>query len=51
MAREPEIAARSREVVARRFTLDRMARTLAAAYRRAAGVSSLALPVEEGRAA
>jgi glycosyltransferase involved in cell wall biosynthesis len=51
LAREPEIAVRSREVVERRFTLDRMARTLAAAYRRAAGVSSLALPVEEGRAA
>ncbi len=47
----PETAARTREVVDARFTLDRMARTLAAVYRIAAGVSTLALPVEEGRAA
>jgi glycosyltransferase involved in cell wall biosynthesis len=36
LAREPGTAARTRDVVERRFTLDRMAQTLAAVYRTAA---------------
>ena len=42
---------RTRSVVDARFTLSRMARTLAAVYRVAAGAGTLALTVEEGRAA
>ncbi len=50
---DPRTAGRARDVVEARFTLDRMARTLAAVYRIAAGASTLALPVDaaEDRAA
>jgi glycosyltransferase involved in cell wall biosynthesis len=51
LAADPETGARTRAVVDARFTLSRMARTLAAVYRVAAGTSTLALAVEEGRAA
>jgi glycosyltransferase involved in cell wall biosynthesis len=51
LAADPKTGARTRAVVDARFTLSRMARTLAAVYRIAAGSSTLALAVEEGRAA
>lgn len=50
LARDPHTAERTREVVDSRFTLDRMARTLAAVYRIAAGARTLALPVDPGLA-
>lgn len=51
LAPDPATGERARGVVTERFTLDRMARTLAAVYRIAAGASTLALNVEEGQAA
>ena len=51
LAADPATGERTRGVVEERFTLDRMARTLAAVYRIAAGASTLALTVEEGQAA
>ncbi len=51
LATDPATGERARSVVDARFTLTRMARTLAAVYRIAAGASTLALTVEEGRAA
>jgi glycosyltransferase involved in cell wall biosynthesis len=51
LAADPRTGERTRTVVDARFTLNRMARTLAAVYRIAAGASTLALTVEEGRAA
>jgi glycosyltransferase involved in cell wall biosynthesis len=45
LSRERTTAARTRAVVEQRFTLDRMARTLAAVYRITAGASTLAIPV------
>jgi glycosyltransferase involved in cell wall biosynthesis len=51
LAADPRTGERTRAVVDARFTLSRMARTLAAVYRIAAGASTLALTVEEGRAA
>jgi glycosyltransferase involved in cell wall biosynthesis len=51
LARDPSTSQRTRAVVDARFTLGRMARTLAAVYRIAAGARTLTLPVEEGRTA
>jgi glycosyltransferase involved in cell wall biosynthesis len=51
LAADPATGERTRGVVEERFTLDRMATTLAAVYRIAAGAGTLALNVEEGRAA
>ncbi len=51
LAEDAATGERTRSVVDARFTLNRMARTLAAVYRVASGASTLALPVEEGRAA
>jgi glycosyltransferase involved in cell wall biosynthesis len=51
LATDPATGERARSVVDARFTLTRMARTLAAVYHIAAGVGTLALAVEEGRAA
>ncbi len=51
LAREPDTAARARAIVDERFTLERMARTLAAVYRSAVGAETLAHPVEGSRAA
>jgi glycosyltransferase involved in cell wall biosynthesis len=51
LAADPATGERTRSVVDARFTLSRMAHTLAAVYRIAAGASTLALTVEEGRAA
>ncbi len=48
LATDPATGDRTRAVVQARFTLDRMARTLAAVYRIAAGASTLALPVDAG---
>jgi glycosyltransferase involved in cell wall biosynthesis len=45
LSRERTTADRARAVVEERFTLERMARTLAAVYRVAAGATTLALPV------
>ncbi len=53
LAEDPEAARRTRAVVEKRFTLDRMARTLAAVYRSTAARSTRTLPgdVRVGRAA
>ncbi len=51
LARDPDTAARTRAVIDGRFTLPRMARTLSAVYRIAAGARTLALPVDRGLAA
>ncbi len=51
LAADPATAERARAVVESRFTVEHMARALAAVYRIAAGARTLALPVEEGRAA
>ena len=51
LAADPATGERTRDIVEERFTLDRMARTLAAVYRIAAGSSTLALTVGEGQAA
>jgi glycosyltransferase involved in cell wall biosynthesis len=51
LAREPGTAARARAVVDERFTLERMARTLAGVYRFAAANRSLRQPVEQYRVA
>jgi glycosyltransferase involved in cell wall biosynthesis len=48
LSSDPSVAQRSRSVVAERFTLERMARTLAAVYRISAGASTLALAVRGG---
>ncbi len=48
LATDPATGERTRAIVQARFTLDRMARTLAAVYRIAAGASTLALPVDAG---
>jgi glycosyltransferase involved in cell wall biosynthesis len=45
LSTDPSVAARTRSVVEARFTLERMARTLAAIYRISAGASTLALAV------
>jgi glycosyltransferase involved in cell wall biosynthesis len=45
LSSDPSVALRSRSVVEERFTLERMARTLAAIYRTSAGASTLALAV------
>jgi glycosyltransferase involved in cell wall biosynthesis len=46
LSRDPAATQRSRSVVEERFTLERMARTLAAVYRVAAGATTLALPLQ-----
>ena len=46
LAHDPETAARTRRVVDDRFTLERMARTLAAVYRISTGPTTLGLPVK-----
>ena len=51
LARDPATKVRARNVVDERFTLDRMARTLAAVYRVAAGPRSLAAAVNPEAAA
>jgi len=51
LARDPATPARARHVIESRFTLRRMARTLAAVYRAAAGARTLSLSVETSRAA
>ena len=53
LAEDPETARRTRDVVEKRFTLDRMARTLAAVYRSTAARSTRTLPGDArvGRAA
>ena len=51
LAKDAATGQRTRSVVDARFTLSRMARTLAAVYRIAAGASTTALTVGEGRAA
>jgi glycosyltransferase involved in cell wall biosynthesis len=51
LAREPRTAARARAVVDGRFTLERMARTLAGVYRTAAGTATLGHPVGGTRSA
>ncbi len=51
LATDPATGERTRGVVEARFTLSRMARTLTAVYRSAAGTGTLALTVDEGRAA
>lgn len=51
LAQDPDTAARTRAVIDDRFTLQRMARTLSAVYRIAAGARTLALPVDRGLAA
>ncbi len=45
LAADPETARRTRAAVEKRYTVERMARTLSAVYRVTAGASTLALPV------
>ena len=47
LASDPETAQHTRAVVDARYTLERMARTLAAIYRVSAGASSLSIPVAD----
>jgi glycosyltransferase involved in cell wall biosynthesis len=51
LAGDPRTAARTRAIVDARFTLERMADSLAAVYRTTVGAATLALPREEGLAA
>jgi glycosyltransferase involved in cell wall biosynthesis len=51
LAQEPDTAARTRAVVERRFTLERMAQAIARVYRTAAVPSGVAAPIARGAAA